>query len=89
MAGSRLIRNDKILARIKFLLLEQFNDDNASDYRLMEIIIKGKDSDAINAIKHRNDLKQRITKKVEMTTQNRPFSHLTDTELKAIAELPM
>ncbi len=84
MAGSRLMRNDKVLARINTLFLEQFNQDAISDIRLMEIIIKGKDSDAINAIKHRNDLKQRISKKVELTNISTPFAHLSDSELMAM-----
>jgi len=86
MAGSRLIRNDKILARINALMLEQFNTDAMFDSKILEIALRGKDSDALNAIKHRNDLKQRITKKVEMTTIDRPLAHLSDTELEELVK---
>ncbi|HEV7423909.1 MAG TPA: terminase small subunit [Candidatus Paceibacterota bacterium] len=84
MAGSRLIGNDRIKARIETLLQEQFDTDSVSDSRLMQIIVGGKDSDAINAIKHRNDLKQRITKRVELKTIDRPLTHLSDEELMAM-----
>jgi len=84
-SASRLLANAHIKARVKELMLEQFNQDDIADIKLTSIIIKGKDADAINAIKHRNDLKQRITKKVELTAINRPLAGLSDEELAKMA----
>jgi hypothetical protein len=82
--ASKLLTNTNIRERIRGLLLEQFNADEIIDAKLQSIILSGKDADAINAIKHRNDLKQRITKKVDVTTLGRPFGSLSDEELKKL-----
>lgn len=83
--GSRLLTYEHIKARINSLLLEYFNSDDILDARLSKIALAGRDADAINAIKHRNDIKQRITKKLDITTLGRPLAGLTDEELQALA----
>jgi len=83
--ASQNLRMDNIRERVNALMLKLFNDDVVSDKRLTQIIIKGKDTDTINAIKHRNDLKQRITKKLDITTAGRPLAGLSDEELLKIA----
>ncbi len=83
--ASRLLLNENIQARVRELLMILFDDDAVADARLQEIVLSGKDADAINAIKHRSDLKARITKKLDITTQGRPLGNLTDAELEAIA----
>lgn len=84
--ASQNLRMNNIRARIDELMLELFNSDIIADKRLTKILLTGKDTDAINAIKHRNDLKQRITKKLDITTQGRPLSNLTDEELREMLE---
>lgn len=61
----RLLRNAKIINRVKELRAEMFDDDAFFDSKLVQIAERGKDTDAIAAIKHRNDLKQRVTKKID------------------------
>lgn len=84
-AGSRLLSNVKVRARIRDLMVVLFNQDDIADAKLTAIMLSGKDADAINAIKHRNDLKQRIIKKVELATINRPLAGLSDAELAQMA----
>lgn len=83
--ASRLLANDSIKARIQALFLELLND-NTMDARLGEIAVKGKDTDSIQALKIYNDLKQRITKKIDITSAGRPLGGLTDEELDKLAE---
>lgn len=64
-AGSRLRRNGKIQKRCRDLLNELMLDD-VIDARLIDIILKGANSDSISAIKEYNKLKQRITDKQEI-----------------------
>ena len=84
--ASRLLTNDSIRERVKELMIELFNDDEIADKRLQSIIIKGSDSNAINAIKHRSELKQRVTRKLDITSLGRPLANLTDEELAKLAE---
>lgn len=84
-SASRLLTLDYIIARKRELLVALFNDDTVIDARLNEIVLNGKDTDAIQAIKHRNDLKQRVTKKLDVTTQGRPLAHVSDEELLKLA----
>lgn len=85
-AGSRLLAwYDVINDRIQTLLLEQFNDDTIADKRLEQIILKGKDTDAIQAIKHRNELKSRLTRKLDITSAGRPLAGMSDEDLRAMA----
>jgi hypothetical protein len=83
--ASRLISNDKIRDRIRDLFLELLNEATM-DARLSEIATKGKDTDSIQAIKIFNDLRQRITRKVDITTGGRPLANLSDEELQTLAE---
>jgi len=64
--GSRLRKSFKIQERCRDLLNEMATD-KVIDARLMDIAIKGKDADAINAIKEFNKLKGRIIDKKEIT----------------------
>lgn len=82
--GSRLYYNDDVRGQIRGNLLAMLNNDTV-DERMTDIIISGKDADSIQAIKIHNDLKQRITKKLDITTQGRPLSGLSDDELQALA----
>lgn len=66
-AGSRLLRNVKVDKRVRELLNEMMTTE-VIDARLVEIIMKGKDTDAIQAIKEFNKLKQRIIEKKDITS---------------------
>ncbi len=67
-SASRLLKNDKISRRINYLFNELMREE-VIDAQLMKIIMKGKDNDKLGAIKHWNELKQRITKKLDLTTK--------------------
>lgn len=83
-SGSRLLLNVSVSERIRDLLLEKLNDKEV-DARLNEILLGGKDTDSIQAIKIHNDLKQRITKRIDVTSAGRPLQGLSDEELKELA----
>lgn len=70
VGATRLLRKDKIIERVRNLKAEWFDDDKIIDTRIMDIILKGKDTDAIAAIKHRNELKQRVTKRLELDVKD-------------------
>jgi len=82
--GSRLLYNNRIRDKVQEELLAQFNEKTA-DARLQEILLNGEDKDSIQAIKIFNDLKQRITKKIDVTTQGRPLMNMSDEELEKLA----
>lgn len=84
--ASRLLTKAHVIKRKRELLMDLFEDDDVFDSRLVEIAKRGRDADALNAIKHRSDLKQRITKKLDISTLGRPLGNLTDEELKKLAE---
>lgn len=83
--GSRLLSNDMVRERKDTLLVAFFDSDIVADARLQTIILKGNDTNAINAIKHRSELKQRVIKKLDITTANRPLGNLSDEELLKLA----
>lgn len=82
--GSRLMTSPGVKQMIDVYLMEQFNDTTA-DTRLQEILIGGKDQDSMQAIKHYNELKGRVIKKLDVSVQARPFSGLSDEELEKLA----
>ena len=82
--GGRMMFNDKIRTVIQNKLLEQFNDKTV-DARTSQILISGRDSDSLTAIKMYNELKQRITKKVDVSVIARPMANLSDEELEKLA----
>lgn len=84
-SGSRLLLRKDIQERIKEIYLEYLNNEDI-DARIAEIAKRGKDTDSLNAIKIYNDLKQRVTKKLDVTTAGRPLAGLSDEELRALAE---
>lgn len=84
--ASQSLTLPNIRNRVNVLMMELFNNDDIADKRLQTIVIKGRDSDAINAIKHRNDLKQRVIKKLDVSTMGRPLSNLTDEDLLKLAQ---
>jgi len=84
VSASRLLMQDRIQDKIKENLLKKFDESHA-DARISDIIQNGKDTDAINAVKVFNDLKQRITKKVDVTSAGRPLAGLSDDELAKLA----
>lgn len=68
VAASRMMRNDRISRRITDLFNETMRDELV-DMELMKIIRgNSKNSDKIAAIKEYNALKQRITKKLDLST---------------------
>lgn len=83
--GCKLLTSPAVRTMVNNYLMEQLNDVTA-DSRLNEILIGGKDSDSINAIKVYNELKGRVTRKVDVSVAARPYSGLTDEELKQMAE---
>lgn len=83
--ASKLLTVPSIGERIRDIYLEKFNDKDI-DARLNEIIYNGAESNSIQAIKIANDLKQRITKKVDITSGGRPLAGLSDEELQALAD---
>jgi len=83
-SGSRLLTKDYIQARIREIYLSMFTDSHI-DARLNEIITNGNESNSVQAIKIANDLKQRITKKLDITSAGRPLASASDEELDAIA----
>lgn len=82
--GGRMMFNEKIRTIIQSKLLEQFNDRTV-DARTSQILLQGRDSDSLTAIKMYNELKQRIVKKVDVTVAARPLAGLSDEELEALA----
>lgn len=68
--ANRLLRNPKIIERVRDIKSTWFEDDKIIDTRIMDIIQRGKDTDAIAAIKHRNELKQRVTKKLDVEVKD-------------------
>lgn len=84
----RLLRKPKILERIQAIKSTWVEDDKIIDSRLMDIIQNGKDTDALAAIKHRNELKQRVIKRADITSGGEkinPFSELEVDELRKLA----
>lgn len=63
--GSKLIRYPNIKVYMRQHLEDNGWNDEAMDSRLRQIAYKGKDADAVNAIKEFNKLKQRIIDKFE------------------------
>lgn len=82
--GGRMMFNPSVRTMIQELFLKQFNE-KVADARTSEIMIHGKDADSLQAIKIYNDLKQRVTKKIDVTVAARPLAGLTDEELEALA----
>ncbi len=68
--ASRLLTNDDIIKRVRQLLVAQMTEQTI-DARLMAIVMKGEDKDAIQAIKEFNKLKQRITEKKDITSNGK------------------
>ena len=83
--ASRLLQKDNIKARIQEIYLSMWNE-NAVDARVSEILHKGQEANSIQAVKIFNDLKQRITKKIDLTSGGRPLGGLTDEELDNLAK---
>ncbi len=81
----RLLQRADVKARIQEIYLGLWND-NAVDARVAEIIAKGQESNAVQAVKIYNDLKQRITKKIDITSAGRPLGGLSDEELDNLAK---
>lgn len=82
--AARLRRNPQVIKEIEDRMLDLFNERTV-DARLSEIIVAGKDTDSIQGIKIFNDLKQRVSKKVDITTVTRPFASMSDEELRKLA----
>ena len=78
--ASKLLLDVRIKEKVNKSLLEQFND-NIVDARTSEIILGGRDTDSIQAIKIHNELKGRVIKKVDIGLVNRPLVAKTDAEL--------
>jgi len=76
VCASRMLRVAKVLHRIREIKASWVDDDKIIDSRMMDIIISGKDTDALAAIKHRNDLKNRVTKQLDITSGGEPVTAL-------------
>ncbi len=81
----RLLQKNNVKERIQGIYLALLND-NAVDARLSEIVQKGQESNSVQAMKIYNDLKQRVVKKLDITSAGRPLAGLSDDELDKIAE---
>lgn len=84
----RLLRTPKILERIQVIKSTWVEDDKIIDSKMMDIIQNGKDTDALAAIKHRNELKQRVVKRSDITSGGEkinPFNELEVDELRKLA----
>lgn len=84
--ASRVLNHPKVQAQIELELLNKFNERTV-DARTSEIILNGKDTDSIQAIKIFNDLKNRVTKKIEVTNISRPYASMSDEELHRIIDV--
>lgn len=73
VGATRLLRIDKIIDRVQAIKSSWIEDDKIVDSRLMDIIVRGKDTDSLAGIKHRNDLKQRVTKQLDVTSGGEPL----------------
>ena len=87
VAGSRLVRNDEISARIRELLNQKMND-KAVDAQLSWLIFqRGNLSVKLAAIREYNNLRSRITKHLDHTLKtNTALAHLTDSQLQEILD---
>jgi len=83
--ATRLIQSASIQKRLQEIYLAMLNDASI-DARLSEIAHKGNEANSIQAVKIYNDLKQRITKKIDITSANRPLGALSDEELERLAK---
>jgi hypothetical protein len=86
VSASALMRDPKIQARIRAVFMELYNDDTFWDSQITRIARTGNNADILASTRHRNDLKARIVKKVDVTTAGRPLSGLSDDELTALAQ---
>lgn len=85
-AASRLLRNVKISKRITQLLNEMMCDE-VVDAQLFKIIQSAaKPSDRVAAIKEYNSLKQRITKKLDLTTKGESLNTEDKTKINKALE---
>lgn len=84
--ASRMLFRNYIQERVKELMIQAFDDNKVADTRLTEIMLSGKDTDAIQAIKHRNDLKQRVNRKLDISIVARPMQTLSDEELLELSK---
>jgi len=82
--GCRIRTSPGVKQMIDSELMAQFNDTTV-DSRLTEIIVGGRDSDSLGAIKEYNEMKGRVTKKVDVTIGARPLQNLSDEELHKMA----
>lgn len=82
-SGSSInLRKPLIRDYIDILLVNKLND-TVVDSQLAKLLLNARKEDVrLNSIKVYNDLKQRITKKIDITTANRPLGNLSDEELK-------
>ena len=79
--GSRLLSLDYIRTTIRDIFLELFNEKEV-DARLSSILLNGQEQNSVAVAKIFNDLKQRVTKKIDITSSGRPLSGLSDQELQ-------
>ena len=82
--GGRMLFNPSIRQAIQDKFLEYFNE-KVADARVSEIMLNGKDADALQAVKIFNDLRQRVTKKIDVNVTARPLAGMSDEELEKLA----
>lgn len=73
-AGSRLMRNDRVLMRINVLFQEKYLTDLNADATLAKVMASGTNTEKLAAIKQYNELKGRITKKLDLSSLGNPVS---------------
>ncbi len=83
--ASRLLTGDNVRVAVRNKMLELFNEVEM-DARVAEIAMNGQESNSLQAVKIFNELKQRITKKIDITSAGRPLAGLSDDELHRLAE---
>lgn len=82
--ASRLLKNAKVIARVNELLeTGGFNDENVDKQHLFLINQHADLKTKMSAIKEYNELKQRITKKLDITTQGEKI--IATDEIKQLA----
>lgn len=83
--ASRMLRNGKIQDRLTTLLNEYLKNE-VVDAQLLKIIIGGKDTDKVSAIREYNRLRQRIVEKTDITSKGEQIKSSTGENIEEIAK---
>ncbi len=83
--ASKLLRSTKIQDRMT-VLLNEYMKNEVVDAELVKVIIGGKDSDKVAAIKEYNKLRQRIIDKTDITSKGEQITTTSGAEIEEIAK---